>query len=565
MSIRYKITKMFNFGKKDPSGIKITLGKSRYLLSRPIKLENIHGTFTFVRRFAWKKHGGTLSISPSNEANPHMLIFGMSGQGKSSLLRSMMADIRESGAGVIVFDAHNEHEKTVSSIGGTVVNAANSGINIFALEGSTVGERISELSSIFRQVYSLGYLQAIKLEECMWYAYRKCGASSRSDTRLLREPVLRDIMAELSIFIKMSKSSSEQNSLMHIRSRLSQLYSSFGNTGSMDLGKMESGITSFSLAGLRNEESQLIYINELLRRLYARMKSREKEKGVGMYIIIDEAQQIINDSDSQIIKKITEEGRKYGIGVIIATHMASRLPREIVANASTFITFYSREPQEVNYVANVMSEGMAEKAYEVKKMLQKLRQNEAMVLSCAVREPCVVETPRAIFSPVPEAVQASARKPVLVSSSELIEGMQNMYLKSGDKTEHWVMDKNASTSIEHEVSVKKIAEALYSLSIKASIINNSNGPDLVAYHDGKKIAIEYETGRKKFSDTARMIAARKKDYDAVIIVVNDAAYKFYKNYFEDDSVCVIPSSSSTLLDSLRNAIKFAATVKCEGS
>ena len=59
------------------------------------------------------------------------------------------------------------------------------------------------------------------------------------------------------------------------------------------------------------------------------------------------------------------------------------------------------------------------------------------------------------------------------------------------------MARNGSASIEHEVHVIKIKEELGKRKINSAIIDNSNGPDLVAYANSKKIAIEYETGRKE--------------------------------------------------------------------
>ena len=106
-----------------------------------------------------------------------------------------------------------------------------------------------------------------------------------------------------------------------------------------------------------SREARLIYLVELLERVYSAMKDDPKDGRVRQYIMIDESQVLINESEecSGIITKFIEEGRKYGRGVMIVTHMSSRLNRQIVANAATFMAFYSREPSEAAYVAKVMS------------------------------------------------------------------------------------------------------------------------------------------------------------------------------------------------------------------
>ncbi|MEM3227733.1 MAG: ATP-binding protein [Candidatus Micrarchaeaceae archaeon] len=533
--------------------LKLLLGRYLYSLSNSVTLVPSHGSLIALHSLRWKKKRGKAFLLPSQEANPHIIIFGMSGQGKSTLLRRMLIYINAGGKPAIVFDAHNEHAAAVLSMGGRVLDASHFGINIFSLDGSSVGERIAELSQLFRSVYSLGYVQTQKLAECMWYAYRKCGASSRNDMQLSKLPSMRDIMGELGVFINNSKSSAEKGSLVHLRSRLSSLSLLPPPDSRFAISSLSSGITSFSLAGLRNTEVQLIYINELLRRLYINMKAGEIEKGVSTYIVIDEAQFIINDSDSKLVKRLMEEGRKYGVGVILATHMASRLPREIIANSSTFITFYSREPQEINYIANILSSGMSERAFEIKRMLSRLKKNEAIVLSYRIRQPSVVKTPdakdvlKALFGTKPAREKPPytfiPSKPVMLDSAVAGQeaGAQSMSINWNGKEERWVMRNNASLSIEHEVMVKKIFEELDAKGIKAEIIDNSSGPDLIAFINGKKIAIEYETGKKAVSSTASMIKRRLESFPFVVIVVNDAASNFYFNYFDGEKVKVLPA------------------------
>lgn len=536
--------------RKRNGALSLLIGRFRYVLSSSISISSFKETVEVQHSLRWKRKRGNAFVAPSSEANPHIIIFGMSGQGKSTLLRGMINDIGKAGKPAIVFDAHNEHEEAVRSLGGRVIDSSRYGINVFSLDGSTVGERIAELSQLFKSVYSLGYVQSIRLSECMWYAYRKRGASSRNDMQLPNPPSMPDVLEELSIFIANSRNGSERSSLAHLRSRLSSLSLQPLSEGELDIEALRSGISSFSLAGIRSAEAQIIYINELLRRIYTSMKIHGIGKGVSLYIIIDEAQFIINDSDSHIVKKLMEEGRKYGVGIILATHMASSLPREIIANSSTFITFYSREPQEINYISNILSSGMSERAFEIKKMLRRLRRSEAMVLSYSIREPSVVEIPnvfskggnadaRAAASPI---AAPAPGKPVLAGEGEKYEDAEEMRIEWQGRQERWVMRKNKSLSIEHEVMVKKIFQSLEEKGIKAMIIDNSSGPDLIAYESGRKIAIEYETGRKAVSSTSSMIKRRIESFDLVVIVVNDGALNFYSNYFSTEKVKVIAAS-----------------------
>jgi hypothetical protein len=321
---------------------------------------------------------------------------------------------------------------------------------------------------------------------------------------------------------------------------------------------------------MKGEGMRLIYLHELLRRLYQDMKGNEKEKGISMYIMIDEADFLISStgSGSYMVSQLIGEGRKYGVGVILATHTASDLNKQIIANASTFISFYPREPGDVNYISNILSGGMPEKALSVKNRLHKLGVSEAMLISGRFKEPVLLKTPNAatkanpIHTDEPKNTPHNVERAVTLSKSPIrmekfIEefgpadetslsamGIDPITIDWDGAKEQWLMARNGPASAEHEVCVIKIKEELDRSGINNAIIDNSNGPDIVAYANGKKIAIEYETGRKSINETIAMLEARLKDYDEIIVLVNDAHYEFYKASVTKDRICVFPISGT---------------------
>ncbi len=72
------------------------------------------------------------------------------------------------------------------------------------------------------------------------------------------------------------------------------------------------------------------------------------------YIVVDEAEKL---EDSPTVARLVAEGRKYGIGVIAISQRAKALDKEIRSNAATIIAFGQREPEEQNYVANLIAGG----------------------------------------------------------------------------------------------------------------------------------------------------------------------------------------------------------------
>ena len=555
---------------KNGNKLRINLGFSTAVLSRgksmSYRFNGKSGSMNCEDVFFWRKQKKPIFLFPSKEPNPHIIIVGMSGFGKSTLLRSMLSDIGKNGIPIIIFDAHDEHENAVRELSGNVHDSSCSGINIFDLGGTTVSSRISELTNLLKSVYSLGYVQAMKLSQCMWYMYRKAGARSKDAATLARTPTIKDLMGELGVFVNNARTPGERNTLLHLRGRISQLDSASFTKGFVSISDLKHGVNSFSLSSMKGEGMRLIYLHELLRRLYQDMKGNEKERGIGMYIMIDEADFLISStgSGSYMVSQLIGEGRKYGVGVILATHTASDLNKQIIANASTFIAFYPREPGDVNYISNILSGGMPEKALSVKSRLHKLGVSEAMLISGRFKEPIMLKTPSAFYRAkqiraVPntryniERAIAFSKSPIKLEkfieefgpadeTSLSAMGIDLITIDWYGAKEQWLMARNGPASAEHEVYVIKIKEELDRMGINNAIIDNSNGPDIVAYANSKKIAIEYETGRKNINETIVMFEARLKDYDEIIVLVNDAHYEFYRASATKDRIRVFPIS-----------------------
>ena len=571
---------------KNENELKLALGFSTAILARgktmSYKFNGKGANMIFEERAIWKRKTKEVVLYPSKEPNPHIIIVGMSGFGKSTLLRSMLRDINKGNTPTIIFDAHDEHESTVKALGGKVHDSSCSGVNILDLDGYTVSARIAELTNLLKSVYSLGYVQAMKLSQCMWYTYRKSGANGKESTTLSKTPTIKDLMRELDIFIANSRTPTDRNTLLHLKGRISQLDSPAFAGDHVSMSDLKHGTNSFSLSAMKSESMRLVYLHELLRRLYQDMKNNKKEHGISMYIMIDEADFLISStgSGSYMVNQLISEGRKYGVGVILATHTACDLDRQIVANTATFIAFYPREPSDVNYISNILSGGLPEKALSVKNQLHKLKVNEAILLSGRFKEPVLLRTRSAIteserISPAMEPVNrigavekalTLAKKPIRYEkfiekfgpaeeSALCAIGIDCLTLDCNGAKERWLMERNSSASIEHETYVVKIAEELDKRNISYAIIDTCSGPDISAYVDGKEVAIEYETGKKNLFDTMGMLSRRLKQYRKVVVVVNDAYYDIYQRGVSKSSIEIFPASE------ISRAVAACSTIK----
>ncbi|EQD49132.1 AAA ATPase, partial [mine drainage metagenome] len=366
------------------------------------------------------------------EPNPHVLVVGSSGYGKSTLLKRMVGELGRKHIPAIIFDGHSEHEGMVRGMGGKVYDASKYGINIFSLDGLTINERADSVAKLFSEVYGLGYLQEFSLRQCISYMYRK--HADRITGKLDRVPNIRDLLREIDIFIANSRSTAEANRLRQIKGRIALLSAGAFSGSGAELGRLARGLSSFSLAGMHSNEAMMIYIHELLGRLYMNMKGNDKEKGIKLFIIIDEGDSLLDkgSQSSGIISRLISEGRKYGLGVIIVTHSASNLSNSIVGNASTLIAFRTREPSDINYVSNIIAYGDPERSGAVRLMLGKLDQHSAILVNYTVKKPVVFISnnvaeaavlPKAADADISNFIVAEASKPIkLADLQERVRG-----------------------------------------------------------------------------------------------------------------------------------------------
>ena len=488
------------------------------------------------KRYFWR-----FRIDPRRYANPHIVIVGGSGGGKSNACKMIIRSLCDSGANVAVLDPHNEYIGISEAIGAHVYDASKNGINMFDLDGMSEKERASEITGMLKRNFRLGEVQSYMLYRCIMYAYSVMLSKGKV-------PNIHNLVFAVKAFKRNAKLASEKAVLESLERRLALIETgAFGK--SADMGTVIRGRSIFLLSGLHTPESQSIYIEGFLRKVYSLMLSMEKSDLPKFYAVIDEAEKL---GDNPIIGKIAAEGRKYGIGIIAISQRAKLIDKDLRGNASMLVSFGIKEPEELNYVSNFISGGNELGRFaEVKKALRNMPRGHALVAGANLRNPLMVrfdrstnesENIRFIISCLAssgiriDALRDSVRHP------EDLDAAMAAMVESGELKVHdvdcgrysgkWCIYESHN-SAEHDIALKIISAHLLSRGIANRLYNNSYGPDIVAFPGGNKVAIEYETGSKDINSTARMLAERRTAYGKVITVVNDAHYAEYAGRFEN--------------------------------
>ena len=516
--------------------------KTKYPIKIIKKLELkpvYYGDYSF---WHWKKLIFPKVFNLEGKMNPHMVITGESGGGKSNAARVLIKEIAKSGAVMAVLDPNGDYVGIADSIGASVYDASRVSVNVFDLDEMSEQERTSEITAMLARRLRLGYVQSSMLKRCIGYTYWINKPKNRIPS-----------MSDLALTIKRFESKAEKGeirTLSALRERIS-LLNSMSHSRFLDIGKVMSSRSVFLINGLHSEEAQSIYMEGLLRKIYSAMLNNSG-RGVPFYIIIDEARKI---SGSAVLGRLAAEGRKYGLGIVAVSQKSDEIDSKMMSNSSTVISFYQREPSELNYISSYIAGGSESgRLAAVKMAMRNLKTGKAIVLDSRYPEPIMVEFD--VLSSG-EFCLKHYIEDISQNSISKIELMDKLAWKGvapedaiaaiADLTEEGVLKEylrwyisNPRNSAEHDITLRLISKKLHGSGISNEIYDSSYGPDIIAYKKGLRIAIEYETGKKNVEDTASMLDRRKKTYPKIILVAND---EYHYRYSGIPGITAVKASS----------------------
>ena len=485
-------------------------------------------------KWAWKRVWFRNFKIP-NSINRHMLIVGESGSGKSNAAKCIIKHLSDKGANFVLFDPHDEYVSLAGATNASLYDASYVGSNIFELGSMSLKEKSSELTELFRRIFKLGEVQSNVLYKLISYTYSLYAEKGKI-------PNISSIIYSAKVF-KKHASKAELRALNTIESRFS--LANEVPTRSIDSNKLMHSKSIFALSSLHTSEAQSIYIEGFLRKIYTNMLESEK-KSYNFYIVIDEIEKL---GQSSILAKIANEGRKYGIGIIAIAQHAKSVEKSVRGNASLVLAFYQREPEELNYIANMISGGNElERFSEIKKAIRNLKKGEAISLS--IGEPQIIkfklfsgreEPSYYIYQLARNAIKEESLFEKLrekgFSNDEIYYSIQNLkneslisdYLLESTLYKGRYYMKSSKNGAEHEIMVNIISNHLSRNKVGNKIYNTSYAPDIIARIKGQRIAIEYETGKKTIQESKEMLEKRSARFNKVIVIVNDLASSRYEN------------------------------------
>jgi len=295
--------------------------------------------------------GNEIKWMPKNEKNPHFMVVGTSGSGKTETLKAVVHELSAAGVPSFIVDFHQDFDDVADN----VLDFTNMTINPLEYAPETPEAAMYKVSNILKKIFALGVQQEGALQDAILSAYRDKGIDIRSMERK-DAPTFEDvknILENKAEYLKEEKRSSQTVETLLVRLR--PLFNTGFFTSKKSTIPFKNIFAETTVLKLKNMPTEEVkyaiaefFINKLKYELYARGKT---DKMV-LYCIVDEAHRLIDDKSP--LNDLLRESRKYGTGVILSSQRPSDFSDTVLANVGGIIAFQCRLEKDAIFVGRQM-------------------------------------------------------------------------------------------------------------------------------------------------------------------------------------------------------------------
>ena len=297
------------------------------------------------------ERGEEVSWKPKEEKNPHFLVVGTSGSGKTETLKAMIHELSEQGVPSLIIDFHQDFEELADD----VLDFNSVTINPLEFSPETPESVMYKVSHILKKIFALGVQQEGLLQDAILTAYRDKGVDIKS-TQTKEAPTFEDVKDTLESM--MERLREERRPTQTVETLLVRLRPLF-NTGfftqkksTVPFKKIFSETTVLKLKNMPTEEVKYaiaeFFINKLKYELYARGKTDK----IVLYCVVDEAHRLIDERSP--LNDLLRESRKYGTGVILSSQRPSDFSDTVLANVGGIMALQCRLEKDAIFVSKQM-------------------------------------------------------------------------------------------------------------------------------------------------------------------------------------------------------------------
>ncbi len=350
------------------------------------------------RRLKWwwlRLQPGTTYHHPHRgSVNPHIVVVGSTGSGKSHAAALLSANLARTGATILAVDPHGEYADLYRRLGVDVevLDASKYGLNpLELLPGETPRTRARQVVELIKAQYPIGPLQSSILENAIIAAYMDKGFDP--DERYggggeASWPTLNDAARYIAVEASAGRRSAET-----LNYYISDFLEKVGGEP-IDIGRVMNLNTVVDLHRIHSRGAKALYVDTLLRLLHHRYMELGVTEKLRKVVVVDEAHTFYprsRQNTETTLTRMVRELRKYGVAVVTVTQSPLDLEREVIDNSATLIALTLTEPRVIDYTARLIAAFKAEDRLEaVKLMIHGLPRGKAVLRAHGLPAPIII-------------------------------------------------------------------------------------------------------------------------------------------------------------------------------
>lgn len=320
-----------------------------------------------------------VSWTVSSRANPHLMMVGLSGMGKTEALLNIMQQMTAQGIVPIVLSYHPDIDQRMSDALGNVqlLTMNTLGYNPMIVTGGGPNTHVDNAGMLrdgFAAIWpDLGEVQLSQLRSAIKQSYEELGWKHAGTDKAgkLELPSFR-------MFYEILRcNKNPDRSLKTLLGRLEELddygiLSSVGDARSL-LSMRQPAVLSLHESGNENVQRALTML--ALHGMYTDMFRRGVQPGLTHAIVVDEAHRA---SKLKWLVKFAKEGRKFGISLILASQSAADFQAELFSGIASYLLLRMTE-QDATHLTKAIASSDRARGYADR--LKRLDKYEALLFT----------------------------------------------------------------------------------------------------------------------------------------------------------------------------------------
>ena len=318
---------------------------------------------------------------PSIRGNPHLMIVGQPGMGKTTCLVNLGRQLHAGGITPIVFSYHDDIDERFAESFPSVARHDCRGLGFNPMrivEPSPVAhvECAGQLRDIFQAIFpDLGDLQLEQLRGAIKQSYEAAGWGRATAPE--RAPAFRDFLQRL------RRNDKQDTRTKTLLARLTEL----DDFGFFAAAEGEASLlnaawpTLIRIHTVANDVVQRAYASFVLYRIYQDMFRRGRQERLTHAVIFDEAHRA---SRLKLLPTMAKECRKYGLALIVASQQARDFDAGLFAAIANYLVLRLTDQDARAMARNVVPSDLERRVIDRLKNLPKF---EALFFSEGQRQP----------------------------------------------------------------------------------------------------------------------------------------------------------------------------------